>query len=66
MCYNERMVLIIMNILGFYTKLNVVLAENNDAYYVVDRSARKILCKGTEEDCTKMFVMIMAGFIPKG
>lgn len=55
-----------MNILGFYTKLNIVLAENNGVYYVVDRDARKILCKGTEEDCTKMFVMMMAGFIPKG
>lgn len=55
-----------MNILGFYTKLNVVLAENNGVYYVVDRGTRKILCKGIEEDCTKMFIMMMAGFVPKG
>ena len=65
-CYNERMVLIIMNILGFFDKLGSTLAENNGAYYVVDRNARKILYKGTEEECTKMFIMMCAGFIPKG
>ena len=60
------MVLIIMNILGFFDKLGITLAENNGAYYVVDRNARKILYKGTEEECTKMFIMMCAGFIQKG
>jgi hypothetical protein len=51
-----------MNILGFYSKLNLTLVEKDGVCFVVDKSKRKIIAKGSEEECTKLFVMIIAGF----
>lgn len=50
-----------MNIIGYYKKLNLV--EKDGVYLLVDRENREILLRGTEDECTKMFVMLVAGFI---
>lgn len=50
-----------MNIVGFYKKLRLV--ERDGLYFVVNGEKRKILFKGTEEECSKMFVMLIADFI---
>ena len=50
-----------MNIIGYYKKWNLV--EKDGVYLVVDREKREILLRGTEEECSKMFVMLVAGFI---
>lgn len=55
-----------MNILGFYKKLNLTLLEKDGTYYVANKKTKKVICKGDEERCTKVFVMMMAGFIEEG
>lgn len=50
-----------MNIIGFYK--NLLLVKRDGSYFVVDREKRKILFKGTEEECSKTFIMLAAGFI---
>ena len=55
-----------MNILGFYKKLNLTLLEKDGTYYVANRETKQVILKGDEEACTKMFVMMMAGFIEEG
>ena len=50
-----------MNIIGYYKKWNLV--EKDGGYLVVDREKREILLRGTEEECSKMFIMLVAGFI---
>lgn len=55
-----------MNILGFYKKLNLTLLEKDGTYYVANKETKKVICKGDEERCTKVFVMMMAGFIEEG
>ena len=50
-----------MNIVGFYKKLRLV--ERDGLYFVVNGEKRKILFKGSEEECSKMFVMLIADFI---
>lgn len=54
-----------MNILGFYKKQELVLGEQDGIYFVVDKQNKEILCQGDEEKCTKVFVMMVAGFIEK-
>ena len=55
-----------MNILGFYKKLNLTLLEKDGTYFVANRETKKVICQGTEEECTKVFVMMIAGFIEEG
>lgn len=47
-------------IIGYYK--NWLLVELNGFYYVVRRKER-VLCKGSEEFATKVFVMLIDGFI---
>jgi hypothetical protein len=49
------------DIIGFYK--NWTLVEQNGKFYVVDRTERKVLFKGTEEEATKTFTMLVANFI---
>lgn len=55
-----------MNILGFYKKFNLTLLEKDSTYYVANRETKKVIYQGNEEDCTKVFVMMIAGFIEEG
>lgn len=55
-----------MNIIGFYSVLNIALAEKDGKFLVVDRQDKKVLYAGDHETALKTFVMIMAGFIEKG
>ena len=41
-------------IIGFYK--NYTLAEQDGAFYVINRQERKILLKGCEEEATKAFM----------
>ena len=50
-----------MGTIAFYKKW--VITDHNDSYVVVDRQERKILFTGTEEECSKYFIMLVAGFI---
>ena len=54
-----------MNILGFYKKTNLLLVEKDGVYFVVDRQDKTILYQGDEEECTKVFVMMLTEFIDK-
>ena len=54
-----------MNILGIYKKLNLALIEKDGEYFVTDKRERKVLYRGDEEACTKVFVMMIARFIEK-
>lgn len=47
-------------ILGYYG--NWILAEQDGICYVVKRR-EKVLFKGDEEQATKLFVMLISGFI---
>lgn len=55
-----------MNILGFYKKLNLTLLEKDGTYYVANKELRKVIYQGDEEECSKIFVMMIAGFIEEG
>lgn len=50
-----------MNIIGFYKDFRLV--ENNGSYFVVNRQKRSILFRGTEEECSELFVMLIANLI---
>ena len=50
-----------MKIIGYYKDLTFL--ERDGSYLVVDKSARKILFKGTEEEASKVFIMLCANFI---
>ena len=54
-----------MNILGFFKKMNLALIEKDGTCFVVDKHERRILYKGNEEDCSKVFIMIASGFVKK-
>jgi hypothetical protein len=51
------------NIIGFYKTWR--LAERDGIFYVVakDDEGTRIVYRGSEGCCTKMFVMLVAGFI---
>lgn len=55
-----------MNILGFHKRTNLTLIEKDGTYFVADRHNRKVLHRGTEEECEKIFIMTIAGFIENG
>lgn len=46
---------------GFYD--NYMLVEHNGTYYVTKRQEREVLFKGSEEEATKLFVMLIAGYV---
>lgn len=48
------------NIIGYYQ--NWILFERNGFYYIA-RRREKLLFKGTEEEATKIFTLLIAGFI---
>lgn len=50
-----------MNIIGFYKDWTLV--DKEGAYYVVNRRDKKILFKGTEEQASKIFIMLVGNFI---
>lgn len=50
-----------MKIIGFYKNLSLV--DNNGEFYIVNRMNKSIICKGTEEETSKLFIMLSANII---
>ena len=50
-----------MKIIGFYKNWSLVNKEG--VFYVVNRTEKKVLFKGTEDEASKIFIMLAANFI---